>query len=244
MVSEVGDMKLLGNFSQLIEHLLTEPLYNPSNPALKPPAMQAQLAAALASVRNLSLSLAANKVAINDRQLAFDRLATIIVRSRNILKASGAPRDLLASAEAAVRKVLGRDNVGKAAPGTGTSGAPGTKGKSRSTSQQSYDNQVGNFQHYLSIVAQVAEYAPLEPELKLAALQAFVTELIAKNDAVRSALAAVGLARGTRNGLLYGNDDAVVEIALLAKAYIAGALGTDSRLNKLIKGLKFNRQRK
>lgn len=247
MVHEAGDMKLLGNFSQLIEHVLTEPLYNPSNPALKPPAMQAQLAAAMAAVQSLSQVVAIHKMAINERLSAFETLATIIVRSRNVLRASGASKEQLANAEAAVRKVLGRETPGKSAPAPPTPGAPGapeTEGKTRSTSQMSYDNQVGNFQNYLSIVAQVAAYAPEEAELKLTALQAFAATLIARNDAVRAAFAAAGQARGTRDALLYSNEAAIVNVALLVKAYVSGALGNDSRLNKLIKGLKFNRQRK
>ena len=48
--------------------------------------------------------------------------------------------------------------------------------------------------------------------------------------------------RGTRDELLYLNEDCVVNTALLAKAYVAGALGTSSNAYKQIKGLAFRRR--
>lgn len=245
MPNEAGDMKLLDNLSQLIEHLLTEPKYKPSNPALKTPALQTQLAASLAAVKNVNDSLAVNKVAVNDRAQAFETLALLIVRSRNVLKASGASKELLAQAEAAVRKVLGRRKGNKAETSATPppAGTPQKPAASHSASQTSFANQVGNFQAFLSIVGQVAGYAPQEADLKLAALEAFAADLITKNDAVNAGAASVGLARGTRDALLYSNEDSAVAVALLVKAYVSGALGSDSRLNKLIKGLRFPRKR-
>ena len=63
------------------------------------------------------------------------------------------------------------------------------------------------------------------------------------NSNVSTTFVPLGQARGLRDQLLYLNDDSVVNTALLAKAYVKGALGSNSQLHQ-IKGLKFTRQNK
>jgi hypothetical protein len=145
-----------------------------------------------------------------------------------------------------VRKVLGRRKSAKtkAAPTTAVPGAPATPANgdaSHSASQMSYDNQLGNFRSYLAILDNVAAYGPDEADLKLTALRGVATDLQAKNDAVSAAFAALSQTRGVRDGVLYSTEDSVVVNALLAKAYVNGALGGDSTLYKEIKGLQFKR---
>src|SRR5258708_25214379 len=108
MPNEAGDMKLLGNFRKLIDHVTADPKYAPTNAALKVIALEAQYTAALAAVQSLADSLAPSKLAINDRLVAFDALGPLVMRSRNLLKASGASKELLEDAETSVRKILGR----------------------------------------------------------------------------------------------------------------------------------------
>jgi len=54
MANETGDMKLLGNFRKLIDRVKNEPDYKPSNAALTAAAMDAQHAAGLAIVQELT----------------------------------------------------------------------------------------------------------------------------------------------------------------------------------------------
>ena len=61
MASESGDMKLLGNFSRLIEPVSTSPNYNPANASLKIPALNAQKTAASAAVGDVGTNEAAYK---------------------------------------------------------------------------------------------------------------------------------------------------------------------------------------
>jgi len=69
-----------------------------------------------------------------------------------------------------------------------------------------------------------------------------VADLDAKNKAVSSAFVPLNQARGARDGILYLNDDSVVNRAALIKAYVAAAFGRNSQLYKAIKGLDFKRQ--
>lgn len=109
-------------------------------------------------------------------------------------------------------------------------------------SQLSYENVTGNFDDYIAIVETVSTYAPNETELTIAGLKALSTSLKAKSEAVNTRFAPMSAARGLRDQLLYLNDDCVVNIALLVKAYVRAALGPDSQLFKSIKGLQFKRR--
>jgi hypothetical protein len=106
----------------------------------------------------------------------------------------------------------------------------------------SYDNRLGNFGGYLAILSNVPAYNPNEADLKVAGLNATALDLRSKNDAVSSTFVPLSQARGLRDRLLYLNADCVVNTALLAKAYVSGALGTSSQLYKQIKGLQFKRK--
>jgi hypothetical protein len=237
MPTETGDKKLVGNFRKLIDELSADPAYNPANDKLKIPALEAQYTAADAIVSGVASARAPHKLAITDRESAFAGLRPLAVRSRNFLKASGAPQGVIDDAETYIRKLGGGRKSPKIKDDPATP-ADESKGSS-SASQMSYDNQTGNFQSYIEIVKNVPEYSPNEADLKLTALTAFADSLTAKNNAVSTTAAALDQARGQRDQLLYLTDDSIVNIARLVKAYVQAALGSQSQLFKKIKGLQF-----
>jgi hypothetical protein len=53
MPTESGDMKLLGNFRKLIDHVSGETTYKPSHADLKPPALEARYTAAQAATQDV-----------------------------------------------------------------------------------------------------------------------------------------------------------------------------------------------
>ena len=249
MTTESGDMKLLGNFRKLIDHVSVETTYKPSNDDLKPAALEARYTAALATTQDVPASMAAYKAAINDRQSAYDALDRIVMRARNMLKASGADKNTLDNAETHVRKLLGRRKTAKAkADPNAATADPKTPAPAaaatHSASQLSFDNKAGNFDAFIEVVATVADYKPNEADLKVTALRALSNDLKSKNNAVSSTFAPLSQARGKRDQLLYEAEDSVVNTALLVKAYVSAAFGTSSQLYKQIKGLKFDRPNK
>ena len=246
MPTESGDKKLLGNFRKLIDEVSADPNYNPANSKLKKSALEAQYDAGDASASAVSAARAPNKLAITDRETAFGGLRTLAVRSRNFLKASGAPKPVTADAETFIRKLSGgrKSPKVKADPKATPAAPAGETPTTRSSSQMSYDNQIGHFESYIEVVKNVSAYKPNEAELKLAALTAFATDLKAKSDAVSTTSATLNQARGQRDRLLYLDDDSIVNTALLVKAYVHAALGPKSQLYKQLKGLEFARQRK
>lgn len=247
-MSESGDKKLIGNFRKLIDEVAVEPAYNPGNNKHKVPALETQYTAAETAVNAVAAARAPNKLAITDREDAFKSLRARAVRSRNYLKASGAPTGVVADAETYVRKLGGGRKSPKVKDDPATPGNEATQGNeggagSGSASQMSYENQIGNFEAYIEILKNVATYNPNEADLKVSALTALAAELTAKSNAVSTTSAALDQARGIRDQLLYLNDDSVVNTAKLVKAYVQAALGSSSQLFKKIKGLKFEGKR-
>lgn len=242
MPSESGDMKLLGNFSKLIEPVSTNPNYNPANPSLKVTALNAQKTAASAAVGDVGTNEATYKAAVNDRQSAFEDLRPVVSRAGNMLQASGAEKGTRDNVKTLARKISGQRKSPK--PKDDPNTPANEANKTRSASQQSYDNLVGHFDDLIALLATVSTYVPNEADLKITGLQACSADLKAKNEAVNTTFASMSAARGLRDQLLYTNDDSVINIALLCKAYVRAALGPDSPLFKQIKGLEFKKRPK
>lgn len=245
MPNEAGDMKLLGNFRKLIDYVSGDSTYNPSNAALAKTALEDQYTAALSAVQEVATKLAPNKIAVNNRQSAFEALGSLVKRSRNLLKASGTSSKVLDDAETLVRKLTGTRKSPKSKAVPDDPKTPENEAViSHSASQMSYDNQLGNFGGYVAILKNVPEYNPNETDLKFTGLNATLADLQAKNNAVSSTFVPLSQARGVRDNPLYTGAGCVVNTALLVKAYVNGALGPSSQLNKQIKGIQFQRQRK
>jgi hypothetical protein len=240
MASESGDTKLLGNFGQLIELVSLDPNYNPANPALPVAALNTRKTAGTAAVTSLGQAEAAFKALVNDRQYLFETVPGVMTRSGNMLKASGAGQKIMDDAKGVQRKITGQRKTAKVKDDPKT--PQNEAAKTHSVSQQSYESIVGNVEDYIAIVETVTGYKPNEPSLTVAGLKSLLSDLKAKNDAVNSAFAALSVARGQRDQLLYTNDDSIVNIALLVKAYVRAALGPDSQLYKSIKGIPFKRR--
>lgn len=240
MTTEAGDMKVIGNFRKLIDWVSADPNYKPSNAALTVIALEAQYAASLAAIEAVATFFAPHKAAINLRRAAFAKLTALGRSIRNVMKASGVSQDTIATLETPLRKLVGARKSEKVKADPNTPGAEDDK--QHSASQMSFENRIGSYNTIVAIVATVASYNPNEPNLKLVALQAFGTELEAINNAVNTAFVPLSQGRALRDQLLYDNDNSVVNIALMVKSYVIGALGRDSHLNQQIKGLKFVRK--
>jgi hypothetical protein len=246
-MSESGDKKLIGNFRKLIDEAAADPAYNPANNKHKVTTLEAQYTAADAAVNAVAAARAPNKLAITDREDEFRTLRPLAVRSRNYLKASGAPVGVVEDADTFIRKLGGGRKSPKLKDDPNTPQNEATQGNvgggggagSGSASQMSYENQIGNFESYIEIVKNVSTYTPNEADLKVAALTALAARLTAKSNAVSTTAATLDQARGVRDQLLYLNDDSVVNTAKLVKAYVQAALGSASQLYKKIKGLQF-----
>jgi hypothetical protein len=242
MANEAGDMKLLGNFSRLIELVSVNADYNPANTALRVASLNTQKTAVSTAISDVGAQQAPFKAAVNDRQAAFDEMRPVVTRAGNMLQASGSDQLIQDDVRTLQRKISGSRKSPKVKDDPNT--PQNEAAASQSASQQSYDNLVGNFEGLIALLGTVPSYTPNEPDLTIASLQARAASLRAKNDAVNNTFAPLSAARGARDGLLYTNDDGLVNTALLVKAYVRAAFGPDSQLFKSIKGLEFKRPNK
>jgi hypothetical protein len=248
MANEAGDKKLLGNFRILIDFVSADSNYNPANAKLVKTQLELQYTAAQAAAEGLLAERGPYKLAVTDCQVGYDELAPKFTRSFNMLKASGPPTGVVDDARSYKLKIDGARKSTKtkakagADPANPGDGGGGDESKTHSASQTSRENLLGHASAFLAIIRNVASYNPNEPDLKVPALEAFIAGLEAKSNTVNTAFVAVAQSRSLRDGLLYTNEDSVVNIALLVKAYVKAAFGTQSPLFKQIKGLKFVRQ--
>lgn len=242
MPSEAGDMKLLGNYRKLIDLVSADPNYNPSNANITKTALETNYTTSVAVAEDVPVKKAPNTFAITEREGAFDQVPGLTRRSISMLKASGASQAIIDDAKPLALKLTGKRKSARIVddPNTPEDESAGQ----RSASQMSYDNQRGNFNALRALLANVPSYGPNENDLKLTALEAFSATLEAKSNAVITTFVALNQARGVRDEVLYTGEDSVVERSKLVKAYVKGAMGTDSPLYKQIKGLEFKRPNK
>lgn len=239
MSTEAGDKKVLGNLRALIDHISAEANYHPANSKLSKASLEAQYTAAQTAADAVANAQAPNKLAITARFVGFTGLRPRAVRVHNALKSSGATPPEVEDAETPYRKLIGTRKTPKIKDNPAT---PEDESKgSKSASQMSYDNQLGNLGAYLAILSNIPAYNPNEADLKIPALQATAADLKAKNDAVSTTSVTLSQARGVRDQALYLADDSVVNIAQLVKTYVKAAFGTSHQLYKQIKGLQFTR---
>lgn len=242
MPTESGDMKLLGNFRQLIDHVAADPNYRPANQKITVAGLETLYTSGQSVATNVNTTSAPYKVTVNNRQALFAGVPQRAGRAFRMAKASGADKSILADLETYRRKLSSQKKakVPKDDPNTPANEAT----KTHSTSQMSYDNQTGNVHGFVELLSNIPSYNPNENDLRMTSLKAFAAELKAANDAVSATFVPLGRARGERDEVLYTGDDSVVNTALLVKAYVSAAFGRDSQLFKSIKGLQFRRPNK
>lgn len=245
MPSESGDQKLLGNLRKLIDFVSADPNYNPANAKIKVPALEALYTSGLSATTDKNNKEAPYKVAVNTRQTTFAKAPSRAARAIRMAQASGASKPILDDLKTHNRKLTGqrKSKAPKIDPNA-PAGQDGAGNGTHSTSQKSYDSQIGHVENIVALLGNIPSYGPHEEDLTIASLQGFVGEMRGVNDAVNTNFVPYSQARSTRDVVLYTGEDSVVNIALLVKAYVSAAFGRQSPLYKAIKGLTFHRQGK
>ncbi|MGV3510352.1 MAG: hypothetical protein ACO1N7_13755 [Sphingobacteriaceae bacterium] len=232
--SETGHAKNVANFGDLItriESLGTS--YNPSKTGLQLTNLKAQHDSATASLLSLAAALPLYQQAVDFREAIFLVLKKRVTRSLNMFKALVDNPLEAESATAYAKKVRGfKVSTPKATEGE----EPVRK---ISTSQQSFDMQIANFEQFVQILAAHPAYAPNEEDLKITSLNTLLEELKSKSQAVTIAQANVDKARSSRNTLLYTKGTGLVDTGRIVKTYIKAAFTSDSLNYKPILSLEF-----
>ena len=234
--SETGHAKNVDNLGLLISNIASYgDRYKPTNPSILLEALKKMEADGRAAVLAVNDAMPIYSRATIERDNAFAPLGQLVTRSLNSLRASSSSEQTDEAASAIVRKIRGNRTTAKAAATTDV------KVATVSTSQQSYDSVLDNYERYVQYIAATPEYAPNEDDIKLPALKALAVELRAKNTACNNAKVAIDNARMARNRVLYTPLTGLVDVALDAKTYIKSLFGATSPEYKQVAKIDFTK---
>ncbi len=234
--SETGHAKNVDNLGLLISNIASYgDRYKPTNPSILLEALKKMEADGRAAVLAVNDAMPIYSRATIERDNAFAPLGQLVTRSLNSLRASSSSEQTDEAASAIVRKIRGNRTTAKAAAATDV------KVATVSTSQQSYDSVIDNYERYIQYIAATPEYAPNEEDIKLPVLKALAVDLRAKNTACNNAKVAIDNARMARNRVLYTPLTGLVDVAPDAKTYIKSLFGATSPEYKQVAKIDFTK---
>lgn len=222
--SETGHAKNVANFRELITIVNSfGAQYQPMAEALKVDALEEQAKRVEDTLNKLKEAETLAKQATASLQAEFKTLNTLTSQLMGLLISSGAKASSIDEAKAIQKRITGSNNKKKKAdlPTDGTT----EKKASRSTSRQSYDSRLDDFEKLITVLQNVPEYKPNEEVFQPETLKKKVLAMknaIQENDVRENTRAQM---MNDRNALLYEEDNGVVAIALKVKGYIKAVFG-------------------
>ncbi len=242
-IYETGHAKNVANFQDLISFCQGYgAAYNPSNENLTIPSLQLLYQEAESKLDDTKTQKTTFDNATNTRKISFAGLKPLSTRIINALASSGADAMAVENAKGINKKIQGTSS-----PKPGSSQTPLPEGDNSggiSTSQQSYDKLIDHFTGLIELLSQNKSYAPNEDDLKLATLQAKLTDLKTTNTALINAFTANSNARISRNQTLYNKDTGLVQRSKEVKKYVKSVFGGSSPQYSQVSGLEFRMYKK
>lgn len=240
--TETGHAKNVANFDTLTTTVTAfGAVYNPSNPALKPGALQTQATSAHTAMTAVNSVFPAYSNAVALREAAFEPLSKLTTRIGNAFKASGVIPQVVDSALTIIRKIQGK-RASSRTTALGKKAATAVTANQIvevSASQMSYDNRLENLDKLIQLLASNPLYAPNEIDLKVDSLTALHADLKSKNAAVKDAAVPLTNARIARDEILYKPGTGLVDTAADVKTYLKSLFGASSPQFKSVSRLAF-----
>ncbi|MEZ4876582.1 MAG: hypothetical protein R2805_03405 [Flavobacterium sp.] len=231
--SEKGHAKNVANFGVIINFASGYgPNYNPSNPTLAIPALEAKWEAAKEKLRTVKDTKEPFDSKTGERQLLFKPLRPLATKIINSLIAQQVPSTVIKDARTIIRKLTGK----RAKELTQE-----TEENKISVSQQSYDRLVDNFEELIVLAQTEPNYNPNEDDLKVTSLVTLHEKLNNKNNEVKIIYVPYSNAMIARDGELYDQETGLVDIAYEVKNYVKSVFGAASPQYRQISGLVFSR---
>ncbi|GHN02784.1 hypothetical protein WSM22_42730 [Cytophagales bacterium WSM2-2] len=237
---ETGNAKTVATFEVLTGNCAKlGTAYDPKKNSLKLTTLNALLVLAYAVLQKVKDGLTVFQMATNIRMVTFGDVRKLATKVINALEATDAPKQTIKNARSSYYKIQGR-RVNPVEEPVAVEGQPAPEpAKTRSVSQQSYDNLVEHFAQLVTTVAAEPSYDPNEAELKVPYLKGIVLNMRNKNTDVINASLELRSVRVERDKLLYAKEIGLVPIALSVKKYINSVFGPTSIQYKDVKGLRF-----
>jgi hypothetical protein len=212
--------------------------YQPTNPLISLLSMKSITDNAESLHRIYTEKQMKYKTGVNAKEAMVKRLKFLTKKSIHFYESTGATKEQLESAKVYLRKITGsnvrkkRDENHRVLPGQ------------ISNCQMGVDNLMDNFDKLLCYLAMQEEYSPMEPEIKVVNLQAFLDELNAMVEEVFDLKTANENAMIARDNCMYMEGTGLVDVTLLCKKYVGSVFGARSEKAKLVMKLKLRRMMK
>lgn len=233
--SEGGHAKNVAQFQKVITRCELLPDFNPPNSIIDLVELKKYHIKADNTIVSVHEHKSTSDIAINDRQIEFERLDFISTRTVNILEVIANEKKIVADARTILRRIRGEASKPKT-----DENDPGQEAREpRSNSQQSFDKRIDHFLALIELVKQVTGYEPNEAELTIAGLTAYHAELVMRNNSVIQANAQLSKARKERDKILYNDTNGLLQRAKLVKLYVKSLYGSSSKEYKDIAAIKF-----
>lgn len=217
-------------------------LYNPSQPLIKIPALESELANLKAAVaaENAAEAIEAND--INSRANAFADLGKLSTKIKLAAAVNTNDDAFNADMQTLNRRMNGARAGSKPVDDPTTPGTDESQ-NANSVSQQSYDDLQATFNEIIARLQSRDDYKPNETDVQLATLQTRSEAMTAANNQAKTAIAAARTARQTRDAHLYDETNGVLKLVKLIKAYVKQNFSKGDPTYDAIMAMQFKKPR-
>jgi hypothetical protein len=232
---ETSYAKNVANFEILLTQIQGfEGEYNPSWPALHLNNLSIQLNKARAALEDLNTQLSTQKATISARSAAFialKRLATRVLGAAKALDIEPLEIGLLISLN---QNIQGKRPTKAAIKSVATETGETLIKRHISSSRQSFDSILDNFNKLIKQLAAITNYIPNENELSVDGLESLYTDLLTKNSEVTFWNTNISNSRISRNTILFKEKDGLAALSKGVKNYVKSIYGSGDPRYKLI----------
>ncbi len=182
---------------------------------------------------NLTTVLQNSKLPLNEREILFSPVKTLVTKTINYYKSTKASKQAIADAKGLADKIRGFGTRIPKLPDDSNDPAH------ISNSHQSYVQIADAFKQLRDLYASDPLYNPNEAAIKVTALTTQYNSMKTSNDNIGTIIAPVDVLRQIRNNELYNETTGMLTIAAACKAYVKSVLGATSPAAKLITSIRF-----
>ncbi|CAL2107233.1 conserved hypothetical protein [Tenacibaculum sp. 190524A02b] len=232
---ETGHSKNVANFQKLIEQIAVYTKYNPPIESLKLENLNILYNSGLTVLKELEEKRNANKIAIHQRQEAYENLKPISSQIISHLDILNPNEGTFEQAKSLKRLIQGSSTKTKKVE----ENKEDEETKTTSTSRQSYTELAENFSKLLQVLATVENYHPNTEALKLENLTSYHVNLVSTTQAVNQTEAIFKTKLIERNNLLYADNTGLYDIAQDVKKYVKSVYGNSAKEYTNISKIKF-----
>jgi hypothetical protein len=235
-------LKQVGNFEKLVSFANAQgTVYNPGKAAIKVAALQTLLTQAQVAIQAADVSRSAYEASVNARQELVKAIPKLARRIHSVLKANGAPADVLEDVAIIKRRFTSRAKTEPVTAPVTSDGSENGTPQPRKRSYLDLESMIGNFSRLVIRGTSEPLYVTNEADLKATALTATVTALRDRNKTSVTAYRTWRDAEQNVNRMLF-DPSGIFGHATAAKAYIESLYGFGSLKHKQVTVLNFKKQ--